>query len=351
MNLNIVSKHRAVIYGAAIFWIVVFHASAINSVDYSFGMKQLLYVKKFINVGNVGVDMFLFLSGVSLYFSFVRKPDVAAFIRKRLLRIVPAVWVVNTIYWAWKYLFLAFEPGKFVTRMLLVQFWITGDSSIWFVSLILVLYFAYPYIYYFLFNNPRGSLVRCLLLMLAVYVVVYRLSVTNTDLYKMIEIALTRIPAFIFGCYMGKPIYEGKMVPKVVAPALVLAAIGFFAVVWFTDMHGCWKRYFMLVGGVSISYVLALVCCGIDRLADTKKRPLYRFFAWLGGFSLELYLSHIMLNQVMRMMPWYVKGNLVQYAVMAALAILLAWATAKIVSLLIARLNARKAAVQKPETA
>lgn len=50
MNLNIVSKYRNEIYGFAILWVVVFHGTAINSIDYSFGNPVLMPLQSFLSV-------------------------------------------------------------------------------------------------------------------------------------------------------------------------------------------------------------------------------------------------------------------------------------------------------------
>lgn len=73
MNLNIISKYRNEIYGFSIIWIVLFHGAAINNVDYSFGFSVLYPLQAFLSIGNVGVDIFLFLSGVCLYFFVCKK--------------------------------------------------------------------------------------------------------------------------------------------------------------------------------------------------------------------------------------------------------------------------------------
>ena len=333
VNLDIVSKHRGPIYGLSIIWIVVFHGRAIDGVDYSFGISALVPLKNVIATGNVGVDMFLFLSGVCLYFSFVKDSDIGHFMKKRFLRIVPAVWLVNTLYWMVRYLFLSFNPAGFLSRMSLMRFWMTGDSSIWFVSLIVVLYLLYPLIHRFLFPPQGGrSWVRCLMLLAIAYALILLLYYCNKDLYEMVEIALTRVPIFIFGCWMGKLVYERRQLsrPWVLVP--VALCILFAIVMQFNLLHGPWRRFFYAIGGVSLSYCVALLCCVFARFGESSSRPLYRFLSWTGGFSLELYLSHIMLNQVLRLQPFYQEGNLAQYAAMATIAFVMAWVVSKIVA-------------------
>ena len=67
-----VSKYHDAIYGFAIIFIMFFHAHAIDGVDYSFGRSNLRVFRTIMSNGSVGVDAFLFMSGVFLYYSYKR---------------------------------------------------------------------------------------------------------------------------------------------------------------------------------------------------------------------------------------------------------------------------------------
>ena len=54
----------------------------------------------------------------------------------------------------------------------------------------------------------------------------------------------------------------------------------------------------------------------------------------MGGFSLELYLSHIMLNRLYRATSFYREGNLYRYTAMAVIAIISAWLASKLVDVI-----------------
>ena len=343
MELNVVSKHRAAIYGFAILWVVAFHAAAINNFDYSFGRDSLWLFKRIMNSGNVGVDMFLFLSGVSLYFSFSKDGDIARFLKKRFLRIAPAVWVLFGWYWVVLYLVESFAPAQLVPRLMLVDFWLmTGDGSIWYVSLILVLYLAYPLVYSFLYSKrAKHPGLRCLALLGLIYLAIVMFHLRNNEFYKTIEVALTRMPVFIMGCYAGKLVHDKKRVSKAFIPVVFVAVAAFFAVLQLDVLHGPARRFFFAFGGISISYAIALVCEGFERLfKGSKKRPLYRFLSWTGAFTLELYVGHIMLNQaMMHFLPWYGMEDLRVYALMAVCAFFLAWAVSKLIALLLKKVS------------
>ena len=76
--------------GAAIVFIILFHVPLARG-DAFFGLRRC---------GNIGVDMFLFLSGVGLWYSWVRTPSFRQFYKRRLLRIFPTWLVISTLYYA-----------------------------------------------------------------------------------------------------------------------------------------------------------------------------------------------------------------------------------------------------------
>jgi peptidoglycan/LPS O-acetylase OafA/YrhL len=75
--------------GIAILWIVWFNTLSFNP----FLIGNLLTFLK--SIGYFGVDIFLFLSGFGLITGWVNKQyTITAFYKRRLLRIMPAYWVV-----------------------------------------------------------------------------------------------------------------------------------------------------------------------------------------------------------------------------------------------------------------
>lgn len=50
-------------------------------------------------IGSVGVEFFVFLSGVGLYFSMSKDSNILHFFQKRIKRILPAYLMVAIPYW------------------------------------------------------------------------------------------------------------------------------------------------------------------------------------------------------------------------------------------------------------
>ena len=86
MNVNIISKYRSQLMGIAIVLVALFHSNIVranNVLDY------LCFS------GDIGVDMFFFLSGFGMFYAYLKKPTVQGFYWKRLVRIVPVWFLVN----------------------------------------------------------------------------------------------------------------------------------------------------------------------------------------------------------------------------------------------------------------
>ena len=71
--------------GLAILLVVLYHAGGV------------LVWQNFLH-GDLGVDIFIILSGIGLALSS-RAESPASFLRRRLVRILPAYWIALTAYW------------------------------------------------------------------------------------------------------------------------------------------------------------------------------------------------------------------------------------------------------------
>ena len=142
----------------------------------------------------------------------------------------------------------------------------------------------------------------------------------------MYEIALTRIPVFLLGCGLGRAVQHGKELPGWCAILPAAGAAAFFIGIDVLGFNGMLKRFWYLIGGVSLAYLFALLFSAADRMASQNRliRWAMRGCAGLGGASLEIYLSHIILNQIYRLTPLYREGSFRRYFVMAVIAIALA---------------------------
>ena len=298
ISLNDLSKYRSQIYGFAIIWIAFFHGS-INTVDYSFGNESLLWLKTIMGNGSVGVEVFLFLSGISLYFSYRNNPDLLSYLKKRAKRVFIPLFLIDGVYFFIRFFIIEHERSACISSLMLLKFWETGDQTTWFASLIMVLYIIYPYLFSILFEKDDNKSVwlRGVIILLLTYLAIICFYRVNYDVYSMVEIAVTRVPVFILGSIVGKYVYEKKTISALwIIPILILPVL-FFYVPQMDVLHDCSRRLFFIVGGIPITFLLAEIFKFTDKISNRLLKhdsPLInRAFGFAGAASLEFYYTHI----------------------------------------------------------
>ena len=128
--------------GIAAVWIMLFHL-----VDFPV-----------LNWGYGGVDIFLFLSGWGLYYSWQKNPDIYSFYVKRLWRIFPAYALVVTGAYLSKWFVLhdKIEFGDYLSALTTVKYWY-GYLVHWYIALIVLLYLLFPFYIKIFRNNLWGG--------------------------------------------------------------------------------------------------------------------------------------------------------------------------------------------------
>ena len=89
IELANISRFRGELMGAAMLFIILFHV-ALPREDAFYGLRRM---------GNVGVDMFLFLSGIGLWFSWMKTPSARHFFIRRYLRIYPTWLIIACLFY------------------------------------------------------------------------------------------------------------------------------------------------------------------------------------------------------------------------------------------------------------
>ena len=79
VSIELISKYRTELMGIAMLLVVLFHGY-VPQTSWFYGLKRM---------GNVGVDIFLFLSGIGLWFSWRSTPNLKHFYKQRFLRVYP----------------------------------------------------------------------------------------------------------------------------------------------------------------------------------------------------------------------------------------------------------------------
>lgn len=206
MKYSLLSKYRKEIFGISIIWIIFFHLSLLKFSN----TKPLLFIgSELMHIGFVGVEIFLLLSGFGLYFSRKHNQSILHFYVNRVKRIFATYFLIGGAFFVHKDLILGSDFLLFIRDFTLITFWNEGYRAYWFIALIIPLYLLYPFIHKFLID-ARHPLLKVVLMICFIYICLIYLKGVDWKTYKNLEIALTRIPIFLLGAYLGKMAYEEK---------------------------------------------------------------------------------------------------------------------------------------------
>ena len=296
MKLKLISKYRTHIMGAAMMWIMWFHSA------FGGGGEILHFIHK---IGFYGVDMFLLVSGLGLYFSMRKSKSIGAFYKKRVIRILPAYLIV-TICW---YAFYKTEPtfGDKLLSVLGINYFrgsIFGRPEYfdWFLPTLFVLYLLTP-LYDKLFQKAAVKWKFTLLAMSIsplLCIVFYQLG--RQVLYG----SVVRIPVFLLGYWIGWFLYEKKTEEKggwmVYLPLLFFGiALGYYIQTYVQNPTVFWglNCYPALLAAPALCVVLGWVFKYAEKYLKLVGKILLFPFYVCGRYSLEIYLFHQRLMEIM----------------------------------------------------
>lgn len=291
LHWSLLNTQRSALMGIAMLWIVFFHMTLDTG-----GHPIISFVK---GLGNIGVDMFLFLSGIGLYFSWKNcGGKVRRFYIKRLKRIAPATLLCLTPWFLYRAAMAPTTIGRFLLDITSLSFWLDGNNPGWFIAELVLLYCIYPLVARSMEKKPAAAFVLWIGAVVAVnYLIMKRFS----GWYWAVELALTRIPVFLCGCFLAPWTENSKRLRTEIIAACAIMGVTILGLLC-RYPHGIFERSYLTRCGyclLAICLCVLLAIC-LARSGDSLER---RIFRWTGQYTLEIYLIH---TQVLRVLNAHV---------------------------------------------
>ena len=295
----LIPKFRKELFGFSIITIIFFHffedVSQLGDGSPFFGAANV-YNTVF---GSVGVEIFIFLSGMGLFYSLSKNSNIINFYKRRASRVLPAYIIIGGLGWIVLDL-VVLKCGflQFLSDFSTVSFWTQGKRLVWYISFILIMYLVYPLIFKLLNVNSRAkSNILISVLISAVIIFNIALSFLTPYFYDNTEVALWRTVIFLIGAWFGKALYK---IEKLTYEFYLLIALS-VAFMVLTNISGAnpgflWGIFDLRFQMTFYPFIIIIAATGFISLFDG--RLINRGLSWLGGISLELYLSHVMLRAV-----------------------------------------------------
>ena len=271
-NSGIFSKYKTELMGVATLLIIACHAPV-------YGVAMPQWMNAILGSGGFGVDIFLFLSGMGIYNSYMKnkaeKGNVLYWLLKRYLRIIiPCVMLMLPVF--------IWNPQNAERGIASYVIELSGFGAVvrhaplWFISCILILYFVTPLISVVLNGKHKWSW----LVVLSLSCLIYSYFPPHTDIWHFM---LQRWPSYFLGFALSSHINAQKRYP--IWCFVVLPFVAYVILYMLNHKAGAYFSLFWLQG-ISMMTLSAMV---IDRWKNDKLNLALKF---MGVISLESYVTN-----------------------------------------------------------
>lgn len=302
------SRHRGALMGIAMIMVVLFHVGGMRHDDIWWCISRC---------GNVGVDMFLFLSGIGLWFAWTKKSEegrveseegrgksdesnsgrgfftlpssLFTFYLRRYLRIYPAWLIVACLYYIPRY-----ADGRLGLTDTLLSiavnwgFWEHDELTFWFIPAIMMLYTVAPAYMELIRRRPVWRWLPVAAMLLCILLRYWG------PLYHAVghlEIFFSRIPIFLLGVNAGLWVKERRTLePSALWLLLLLFAMS--ALVCINFENGLRPRFPLFLERMAYIPLTVSMLLLLSRPLAAAPAWVGRLLAFFGGISLEIYLLH-----------------------------------------------------------
>ena len=306
IDLVNISRFRGEHMGAAMLMIILFHVALPRS-DAFFGLRR---------VGNLGVDIFLFLSGVGLWYSWTKQllttkvDGIKAFSRewwqfykRRLIRIYPTWLVIACLYYIPHYThgLNLWAGGHGLIDLLgdiLINwdFWLHDELKFWYIPATMMLYLFAPAYMELIRRHP---VYRWLVLVMVMWTVLVQWVTPIHQAVGHIEIFWSRVPIFFLGINMGEMIREKRTLDGASIWMIWLMFLMTLLTSIFLEqqLHG---RFPLFIERLLYIPLVVTTIIIFNRMWRRTPKWFNAIFSWIGALSLEAYLIHLnfVLNRV-----------------------------------------------------
>ena len=313
-------------------FIILFHVG-LDRWDPMFGLRRM---------GNVGVDIFLFLSGIGLWYSWTKmtekgmatKDMLLRFFKNRYVRIYPAWLIMASLYYIPR-----FHGGDIMAWIDLIgditinwDFWLHDELTFWYVPAIMALYLVAPWYMRLVQSRP---IYRWLPLLMVVWCVMVQWVLPIHHAVGHLEIFWSRVPIFFIGINFGEMVRTRRQLPGEAVWLLLVTFLMTFGTCLYLEQvrHGHFPLFVERMLYIPFTVCTVLV---MNRIFRRTPQWVNSSFRLVGALSLEAYLIHI--HFVLVYVQPYHLGYWPTFLVTVAITLPIAWLLQRLIGLLTARL-------------
>lgn len=249
-----------------------------------------------------GVDIFLFLSGIGLYYSAHKEFTLKSYYIKRFIRIFP---IYALIILCTDLITGHFNLSIFFYKVTTIGFWIGKNSFEWFIPTIVALYMIFPMFYYIIKYNKGIHIATIITILIYIYISLLP-DHNNFQLYFRIPIFFSGI---IWGYFLTQDL-SNKQILTIKLFFSILFLIGL--IMWGYSLH---KYYNPLLPITDFRYndmkingwlfrpyffITPGACLFIASILKNRHKTIIEFLSLIGKMSMEVYLIHLLFISLAR---------------------------------------------------
>jgi peptidoglycan/LPS O-acetylase OafA/YrhL len=302
--------------GYSIFTIVIFHYLQTINLPSPYN--------RFINFGGTGVHLFILLSGLGLYLSYLNKPEgYLTYLRKRFSKVyIPYVLVVlisaliTVFYKIYEGSWYALGGHVFLYKMFDEKIIGSFGYPLWFISMIFQFYFVFYIIIYFKEKIKKEIIFLLVSIIISISWAILVLVLEKESIRVWNSFFLKYIWEFVLGMVIASFLHKGFKFENRLTPITILligivgCAIYGSMVLLMGEVGNLFNDIPALIGYSFIAIWLYLL----------NNKWMNEFFLFTGKVSYSLYLIHTLIISIIAL----ILGNLSPISI-AVIALLLSY--------------------------
>lgn len=298
-----------------------------------YGVEVNSILRLILIYGNIGVDIFLLLSGLGCSFSLSKNKNLSSWYKKRFYRIFIPYTLMQLPFWLYYISTGCFNLKNEIIIFSTLGFWLWHMGA-WYVALLVPLYFLSPFIYKFLYSY--NFCVYKVIILIVFLVIISNVSIEsiNNEMYyeilKNLQWTFARVPSFIIGMSIAPLVKNSIKVNSlyIIIPSFVLYVI-------IHQINANIFAWWCIVPAIIIIIIL---------FETIKINLISKFISWMGNVSLESYLANIYLCELIKDVVnrmennFLFYGHYIEYLIVILLGLFMSGIVYKISGLIIKKL-------------
>ena len=286
LNYFIVSKHRTKLMAIAIMWVVLFHSTVnFNLVEKSYIIRNLGNFIK--DTGNCGVDIILFLSGIGMYFSWIKCKNTLTFYKHRFERIVPTYFMIS-IMLSIILMYLHFIDLKtFFLDSTGLRLWFKEGAMGWYITATMILYLFVPSFMRFYDKYKNKAIIMVIVLSVIINVI------CQIPELKHLRIFTSRIPIFFIGIKFGEMCYQKRIIKlnEIIIGLVCFCVAISILLFYYLNLQNDDRFYDLQKFGYLLMVIpMCFIISSIFEAISNVYR--FKFLELIGSLTLEIYALH-----------------------------------------------------------